>query len=35
MEGSVDSAVDAPPHHPPTVTVIEPREHGESLLTAD
>ena len=26
VEGSVESAVDAPPHHPPTRTVIELRE---------
>ena len=26
VEGSVESAVDAPPHRPPTVTVIELRE---------
>ena len=30
VEGSVKSAVNAPPHHPPTLTVIELRE---SLLT--
>ena len=26
VEGSVDSAIDAPPNHPPTMTVIELRE---------
>ena len=26
VEGSLESGVDAPPHHPPTFTIIELRE---------